>query len=127
VNQVKYFGIFDNGITWRLHIKRVEAKACRTFIRICSLFKSDRLNANLKLTLYKALIRSLMTYACPAWEFAADTHLLKFQHLQNKVLRINGKFPRHTLIGDSPTAFLVYSYLLHREIVQATSIGHTKS
>jgi hypothetical protein len=25
-----------------------------------------------------------MTYACPAWEFAADNHLLKFLRLQNK-------------------------------------------
>jgi hypothetical protein len=34
-----------------------------------------------------------MTYACPAWEFAADTHLLKLQRLQNKVLRSTGNFP----------------------------------
>src|SRR5215470_4423480 len=39
-------------------------------------FKSERLNANIKLTLHKALTRSVMTYACPAWEFAADTYLL---------------------------------------------------
>jgi hypothetical protein len=25
-----------------------------------------------------------MTYACPAWEFAADNHLLKLQRLKNK-------------------------------------------
>jgi hypothetical protein len=29
-----------------------------------------------KLTLHKALIRPIMTYASPAWEFAADTRLL---------------------------------------------------
>jgi hypothetical protein len=28
-----------------------------------------------------------MTYACTAWELAADTNLLKLQRLQNKVLR----------------------------------------
>jgi hypothetical protein len=39
-----------------------------------------------------------MTYACPAWEFAAETNLLKCQRLQNKVLRTNGNFPRRTLI-----------------------------
>jgi hypothetical protein len=37
-----------------------------------SLFKSKLLSTNIKLTLHKALIRSVMTYACPAWEFAAD-------------------------------------------------------
>jgi len=30
-----------------------------------------------ELTLYKALMRSKMTYVCPDWEFAADSHLLK--------------------------------------------------
>jgi hypothetical protein len=30
-----------------------------------------------------ALIRTVMTYACPTWDFAADTHLMKLQCLQN--------------------------------------------
>jgi hypothetical protein len=34
-----------------------------------------------------------MTYACLAWEFAADNHLLKLQRQQNKVLRTIGNFP----------------------------------
>jgi hypothetical protein len=52
-----------------------EAKAFRTFIRIYSLLKSEHLSANIKLTLHKALIRTVIMYACPAWELAA--HLLK--------------------------------------------------
>jgi hypothetical protein len=72
VKSVKYLGvIFDKRMTWSLHIEKIEAKAFRTFIRLYSLFKSERLNVNIKLTLHKALIRSVMTYACPAWEFAA--------------------------------------------------------
>jgi hypothetical protein len=43
----------------------IETKAFRTFIGIYSLFKSERLNT-IKLTLHKALIRSVMTYVCPA-------------------------------------------------------------
>jgi hypothetical protein len=54
----------------------IEAKAFRTFIRICSLFNNERLGARIKLTIHKALIRSVMTYDCPAWELAADTYLL---------------------------------------------------
>jgi hypothetical protein len=72
VNHVKYLGIiFDERITWRLHIKMIETKAFRTFIRIYSIF--GRLSANIKLTLPKALINSVMTYACSASELAADT------------------------------------------------------
>jgi hypothetical protein len=55
-----------------------------------------------------------MTYACPAWEFAADTHLLKLQRLQNKVLRTIGNFPRHTLVCELHKAFnspYIYDYI----------------
>jgi hypothetical protein len=55
-----------------------------------------------------------MTYACPAWEFAAETYLLKLQRLQNKVLHIIGGFPRRTLIRDMHVAFqipYVYDYI----------------
>jgi hypothetical protein len=52
-----------------------------------------------------------MTYACPAWEFAADNHLLKLQ--RNKVIRTIGNFPRHTQIRNLHMAFklpYVYDY-----------------
>jgi predicted component of type VI protein secretion system len=71
-----------------------EAKAFRTFIRIYSLLKSERLSAKIKLNLRKALIRTVIAYGCPAWELAADTYLLKLQSLQNKVLRTIGNFPK---------------------------------
>jgi hypothetical protein len=58
--------------------------------------KSEKLSIKTKMTLYKALIRSKMTYACPAWESAADSHLMKLQRLQNKVLRVTGGLPRRT-------------------------------
>jgi hypothetical protein len=51
VNSAKYLGvIFDRKITWRWHIEMIEAKAFRTFIRTYSLFKSERLSANIILT-----------------------------------------------------------------------------
>jgi hypothetical protein len=56
----------------------IEAKAFRTFFTIYSVFKSEQLSANIKLTIHKSLIRSVLTYACPAWELAADTYLLNF-------------------------------------------------
>jgi hypothetical protein len=54
-----------------------------------------------------------MIYACPAWEFAADNHLLKLQRLQNKVLRTIENFPRHTPIRDVHMALklpFIYDY-----------------
>jgi hypothetical protein len=115
VNHVKYLGvIFNKRITWRLHRETIEAKAFRTFIRIYSLFKSEHSSANIKLTLHKALIRSVMTYACPAWELVGDTYLLKLQHLQNKAFRTIGNFPRFTLVCDLHTALnfpYIYVYV----------------
>jgi hypothetical protein len=116
VNSVKFLGvIFDKKVTWRLHIEMIEAKAFRTFIRIYSLLYSERLSTNIKLTLHKALIRSIMTYACPASEFAAHNHLLKLQLLQNNFLRTIGNFPRRTPVRDLHMAFklpYIYDYII---------------
>jgi hypothetical protein len=79
VNHVKYLRvIFDKRITWRFHIEMTEVKTFRTFISIYSLFKSKQLSTNIKLPLYRVLIRSAIAYACSSWEFAADTLFLKF-------------------------------------------------
>jgi hypothetical protein len=90
---VKYLGvIFEKNITWRLHIETIEAKAFRTFLWTYPISKSERLNANIKLTLHKARNRFVVTYASPAWEFVAETPLT-LQRLQNKALGTIGNFP----------------------------------
>jgi hypothetical protein len=91
-----------------------EAKVFRTFIRIYSVFKSERLSTNIKLTLHKALIGSVVTYVCTAWELAADTYHLKLQRLQNKILCTTGNFQTCTPVSDLHTAFnlrYIYSYI----------------
>jgi hypothetical protein len=74
VNSTKYLGfVFDRSMTWRLHIEKTAARALGMYIRTYSIFKSKHLSANIKLIVYTTLISSIMTYACPTWEFAADT------------------------------------------------------
>jgi hypothetical protein len=92
----------------------IEGKALRTFIRIYFLFRSGCLRANIKLTLHMALIRRVMTYACPACEFAGDIYLLKLQSMQNNVLRTTGNFSRCTSVHDLHNASnlpYVYDYI----------------
>jgi hypothetical protein len=89
-----------------------EDKTFRTFIKICSLLKSERLIAKIKLALHQALIRTAKTYACPAWELAADTYLLKLQRLQNKVLHTIGNFLRCALVRDFYTALTFHMYII---------------
>jgi hypothetical protein len=97
VNDVKYLAVtFEKRMTWRIHIDLIITKALRTFLQIYSFLKSEKLSIKYKMTLYKALIRSKMTYACPTWESAADKYLMKLQRLQNKVLRVTGGLPRRT-------------------------------
>jgi hypothetical protein len=115
VNSVIYIGVvFDRRMIWRPHIKKITTKVLGTYIRTYSIFKSKHLNANIKLIVYRALIRSIMTYACPTWEFAADTHLMKLQRLQNRVLRAIGNLDSRTQIRDLNLAFkipYVYDYV----------------
>jgi hypothetical protein len=48
-----------------------------------------------------------MTYANAAWEFAADSYLLKLQRLQNTVHRTIDKLPRRTPTRNLHVAFKI--------------------
>jgi hypothetical protein len=69
VNQAKYIGVIlgEN----YMEILKTDRSQSLQNISVHSLFRRKRLSVNIKLTFHKALIRSVMTYACPAWEFAA--------------------------------------------------------
>jgi hypothetical protein len=99
----------------------IEAKAFHAFIRVYSLFRNERLSAVVNLALYKAFIRSVISYAYPPWEFAADSHLLKSQRLLDKVIRIAGKFPRRSPTRELHVVFgIPYVFRCHK-IMQAAS------
>jgi hypothetical protein len=84
INNVKYHGaIFDRRMTLDM------------YIRTYSLLKSEHLSANIKHIPFRVLIRSVMIYACPTWEYAASAHLFKLQCLQNRVLCPIGNLGRH--------------------------------
>jgi len=94
-------------MTWNAHIDWGVTKGLQTLGQIYPLLKSEKLGTKIKITLYKALISSKMTYACPTWESAAGTHLIKLQRLQNRVLRIIGGLPRRTPIRLMHTEFQI--------------------
>jgi hypothetical protein len=52
-----------------------------------------------------------MNFAFHAWEFAADTHLIKLQPLQNKIRYTIFYFPRCTRVHEMHMVFhLTYAY-----------------
>jgi hypothetical protein len=89
-----------------------EAKAFRTFNRIYSLFKSECLSTNIKLTFHKCtdqisndlrLLRLGISSRYLPLKIAAPT--------KKKVFCINGTFPRCTLVRDLHMTFnLLYVY-----------------
>jgi hypothetical protein len=112
-------------ITRKSSMRTIEAKAFRAFISTYSLFKSKRLSANIRLTLQKALIRSLRIYICSSWVFEAFTHLLKLQRLQNKDIITIGDSPRHTPNRELHKGFnipYIYDYLTKVRSQQAEAI-----
>jgi hypothetical protein len=76
-----------------------------TFIRVYELFRSQRLNANVKLT--KEHIISIIISASAAQKFAAATYLLKFQRLYNKILRTTCNLTRCTSTVKLHVAFKI--------------------
>jgi hypothetical protein len=77
--------------------------------------KSSAIDINLALTIYKTLIRPIITYAAPAWGYDPKTHFKELQVFQNKVLRIITKLPRVT-----PTD------ILHEQTAMETIKNHVR-
>jgi hypothetical protein len=63
--------------------------------------------------MFRAPLRSIITYVCPNWEFAADTHLMKIQRLQNRVLCAIGDLDRRTPARDLLVAFKIPYFYGH--------------
>jgi hypothetical protein len=68
-----------------------------------------------------------MNYACPAWEFVAGSCLLKLQHLQNKVLRTTGNFPKRTPNRDLHVALKIPKFMTLLQNYAGSKKSHTKS
>jgi hypothetical protein len=83
-------------IIWRIHIDFGEAKALKKFLRVCSVFKSERFSAIIKLTLYAEFTRSSSDLCLPCLGICGRHPSLKLQCLQNKVLHTIVNFQRCT-------------------------------
>jgi hypothetical protein len=71
-------------LTGRVHGNH-QSQGFRTFIRVYSPFKSEQLNTNIKLTIYKALISSITTYVSYAWNLRQKPISLKCDACQTRL------------------------------------------
>lgn len=102
---VKYLGLkLDNKLYFTEHIKYVCNKALLAMSQLYPLFnKQNYLSTYNKLILYKLCIRPILTYAAPVWSNTSNSNIQALQVVQNKCLRIIGKYPRWTLIEKMHT------------------------
>lgn len=92
---VKYLGVtLDRRMSFAPHVKRVRQTAAFYSSRLYHLVgRKSKMSLRNKLTIYKACIRPVMTYASPVFAHAAPSILRKLQTLQNKFLRAAADAP----------------------------------
>ncbi|RZC33767.1 RVT 1 domain containing protein [Asbolus verrucosus] len=99
---VKYLGItLDSRLNFKKHINNVIIKANIALKTIYALMsKNSKMNKRNKITLYKTMIRPVMTYACPAWSHISKTAYKPLETFQNKCLRIILNKSRYTRVSE---------------------------
>lgn len=92
-SEVKYLGvILDSRLTFKNHIKNAIRKAQIAYSKIRPLMNRIGLDLKVRTTLYKQLIRPILTYAVPAWMKAEENFISKLQIYERKIIRsISGK------------------------------------
>ncbi len=90
VTELKYLGlIFDEKLTWKRHIKKIENK-CKGVINCMTSIAKYEWGARKSalLHIYQALIRSSIDYGCAVYGAAAKSDLKKLDNIQSRALRI---------------------------------------
>lgn len=89
-DEVKYLGIhLDRRLTWRKHIF---TKRKQLGIKLRNMYwligRSSSLSKELKLLLYKTILKPVWTYGIQLWGTAANSNIEILQRFQSKMLRI---------------------------------------
>ena len=87
----KYLGItLDTRLKWKEQIASVKIKANRKLGALYPLLRSTSMPLHLKVHLYKAAVRPVMTYASPIWSTALATRTTgkALQTVQNRALKM---------------------------------------
>jgi hypothetical protein len=101
MHSIRYLGLtLDSKLLFTKHLHAVTHKATGVFLQLFPLLSRDStLSLHNKLTLYKLLIRPILTYATPVWSNTSLSNYRHLQILQSKCLRVIGDYPRRTHIS----------------------------
>lgn len=95
---VTYLGLrLTSTLNYSAYIKTAAHKALGNLVQLFPLLANDStLSVATKLHIYKAAIRSTMTYAAPVWCSISDSTYKQLEIVQNKCLRVITSSPRYT-------------------------------
>jgi hypothetical protein len=104
-------------IKYSAHVKRAAQTALGNLVHLFPLLAKDStLSVNTNLRIYKASIRSALTYAAPVWCSISNSNYQHLQVVQNKRLHVISNSPRntpilhlHTLLGVD----YIHTYVRH--------------
>lgn len=90
VDTVKYLGLhLDKRLTFKEHVGKIIDKINKTTkILYPFINKKSNLSRDNKLLLMKVIFQPIILYACPVFYNMADSHILKLQTAQNKLLKL---------------------------------------
>lgn len=125
----KYLGVtLDKRLTWGPHFSTIAQKGNMALGMLYPLVgRQSSLDLQAKVTIYKTIIRPMITYAAPAWATAAPTHLKRLQVYQNKVLRamVNAPwFVRNTTIHRDLNIDPIADYIMSLCVAQANRVAN---
>jgi len=95
---IRYLGLtLDPKLLFTKHLHTVTHKTIGVLLQLFLLLARDSTLTILnKLTLYKLMIRPLLTYAGPVWSNTSQSNYRHIQILQSKCVRVIGDYPRRT-------------------------------
>ena len=99
-SEVTYLGLrLTSTLNYSAYIKTAAHKAIGNLVQLFLLLANDStLSVATKLHIYKAAVRSTMTYAAPVWCSISDSTYQQLEIVQNKCLRVITSSPRYTPI-----------------------------
>lgn len=95
-HEVKYLGLqLTSTLNYSSHTKLATRKAIGILVQIFPLLaKESTLSVATKLQIYKAVIRSTLTYAAPTWCSISKSTYRNLEVVQNKCIRVIANAPR---------------------------------
>ena len=103
VKEVKYLGvIFDEKLLFKRHFLNVLERVKKRMTALKSVCRRRfHIGSQAAIIVYKAYIRPIMTFGCPAWVGADQSSLDKLEVQQNRAIRIAFKLPPWSNVDET--------------------------